>query len=694
MSKTEIKLEFIGLAGVNSFVGNTSSSRLVMDVASHFPAHLPLLNPDEKLIKTGIEYELGKYINDVKADHDYVVKAIVPRYREYGVDQVPTYTILAEYEENDQFYLDCLDVDTYKTSHTFFGYDLTPTDDLLNLTYNSTLTRGTILSKTDSYGNEGAYKYGVNVNVAFMSHPSVAEDGFVVSESFIERTKFRSITKRVINITKDTIPINLYGDKENFAFIPNIGDRVREDGLLCALRERNDWFTISDLDNNNISEVDVTFDNLTYVSPNSKVIDVQIVRGNYNKQEFTPKLTKQLDTYAEMLVNYYRNIIQKYEQILAEKKTMYGTSDVLRLTPRLHRFITDCYIKANIAVSGKNKLCFRKLLIDQYRVEVTTSSEISLNLGYKLTDLHAAKGVICRILPDKDMPVDKHGNRADIITDSTSIISRMNLGRAYESYLGAVSRDNRNNLINYFAHKYNANFLGSITGKDVEYIYKYLRGLYNLINPDMVEYIDTLTQEQIFKHFKEIVEDNLYIYYPPDNEYNITDVIDNIEHSVYKPLNDKVSYRDELGNIVETNEDIRIGQLYIMVLEKIANTYSAVSSSKVNNFGFPVKGTNFDKHKYPHSLTPTKTLGETETRILTSFMPPEGIADLFDITLNPIAHKFLIKSILESNIAFNTSFNIDREVVPYGNTKSLSILQHIFTASGFEYIYTPEDSQS
>lgn len=302
--------------------------------------------------------------------------------------------------------------------------------------------------------------------------------------------------------------------------------------------------------------------------------------------------------------------------------------------------------------------------------------------------------MICRILPDKDMPIDKYGNRADIITDSTSIISRMNLGRAYESYLGAVSRDNRSNLINYFAHKYNTNFLGSITGKDIEYIQKYLRGLYSLINPDMVEYLDSLNKEQVFLHFTEIVKDNLYIYYPPDNEYNIIDVIDNIEHSEYKPINDTVTYRDELGNIVETKEKIRIGQLYIMVLEKIANTYSAVSSSKVNNFGFPVKGTNFDKYKYPHSLTPTKTLGETETRILTSFMPPEGIADLFDITLNPIAHKFLIKNILESNKAFNTSFNIDREVVPYGNTKSLAILQHIFMAAGFNFTYTPEDTQS
>ena len=78
MAKTEIKAEFIGTAAINSFIANTSSPRAVMDF-SHFSAHLPLLTPDEKVVKSGIEYELGKYINDVRSDHDYVIKAIIPR---------------------------------------------------------------------------------------------------------------------------------------------------------------------------------------------------------------------------------------------------------------------------------------------------------------------------------------------------------------------------------------------------------------------------------------------------------------------------------------------------------------------------------------------------------------------------------------------------------------------------------------
>lgn len=686
MSKSELKMEFLGTSAINPFILNTSSPRAVMDF-NHVSQHLPILTPDETPIKTGIEYELGKYINDVRTDHDCVVKGIIPKYREYGIAEPPVYTVFIEYEENNQLFIDYIDVETYRTTHTFFGYKLKLTEEFMNIDYNTPISKDTILATTDSYGDEGDYRYGLNANVAFMSHPSVAEDGFVVSESFLNRAKFPSIVKRVINITKDSIPINLYGNKDIFKFIPNIGEKVREDGLLCVLRPRNDWFSISDMNNTNISEPDSQFDNPIYVNPNSTVVDISVIRGNYHKPEFSSKLTEQLDSYAEMLINYYRNIVNKYEQILQEKKMLFGSVDNIRLSPKLSRFIADAMIKVNMATSGKNKLSYRKLPIDQYRIEITTISIIRPNIGNKLSDIHAAKGVICRWLPDHMMPVDELGNRVDVITDSMSTISRMNLGRAYQAYLGATSRDERRKLINLFSSKYGIDFLNKINQEDLDYIRNYLHGLYSLINPKMKEFIESINNDELYVHFKRIVEHILSIYYPPDNEYNITDVISNIESSIYKPHVGKLTFTDELGNKVTTKEDIRVGQLYFMVLEKIANDYSGVSSAKVNNFGFPVKGTNLDKFKYPHSLTPTKTGGETEFRILESFADPELTAEIIDVTLNPISHKLLIKHILESDIPFDTNFDIDRTEVEYGNTKSLAILKHIFNAAGFDFVH-------
>ena len=289
------------------------------------------------------------------------------------------------------------------------------------------------------------------------------------------------------------------------------------------------------------------------------------------------------------------------------------------------------------------------------------------------------------------MPVDELGNRAEVITDSMSTISRMNLGRSYQSYMGALSRDNRIRLFNHFANKYGPyEILNKVTNEDLDYFRTYMQGIYSHINSEMVEFLSSLSELELHEHMREVLHEAMYLYYPPDNENCITDVISNFEKSPYKPHLGKVSYVDELGNRVTTTEDVRIGQMYFLVLEKIGGSYSAVSSSKVNNFGFPVKGTNLDKHKYPHSLTPTTTLGETEVRILTSFASPEMIADMIDITLNPISHKLLIKNTLENNKAYDTKFDIDRNIVEYGNTKSLAILHHLFNAAGFDFDYEDE----
>lgn len=286
------------------------------------------------------------------------------------------------------------------------------------------------------------------------------------------------------------------------------------------------------------------------------------------------------------------------------------------------------------------------------------------------------------------MPVDENGVRVDVITDSMSTISRMNLGRSYQSMLCAAARDNQQRLNNYFYNKYGDNYLNQLNSSDLDYVRTYLSEFFSIINPDMAEFVLSLNEPDLLQYTLKCLTDHIKLWYPTDNKINITDVIRKLDESPYRPHLGKVSYVDEYGKRVTTKDDIRVGQLYFMVLEKVANTYSGVSSAKVNNFGFPVKGTNLDKYRYPHSLTPTKTLGETEIRILLSFMSPEAVADLMDLTGNLISHKLLIKHILESDKAFDTDFDIDRNTVTYGNTKSLMILKHIFNACGFDVTKT------
>jgi len=385
--RTEIRHEFLGASADNSFIANVSSPRGVMH-SSHFAGHLSLLNPESRMIVSGIEYELGKTINDVRVDNDCIVKGVLPMYQGAGKES-PTTLVFVEFMRDDQLFLDYIEVPVYRSQHNYFGYQLTQTEIMADLSYNAPLSKGEILAKTNSYGREGDYMAGLNAQTIFMSHPSVAEDGVVISQSFARRAASESYLKRVINITRNTIPLNINGRDGVYRFLPDIGEKVREDGLLCATRDRNDWFSVSDMNDINLSEEDPTFDSLTYVNPHSEVVSITVLKGNNGKTEFSPHITAQLDHYAAMLINYYQQVLRIYENIMAEKKSMYGSVAGVRMTPRLSRFMTDCAIKVEMSVNPRNKMSYRKVPIDQYRIEIITKSMVVPNLGHKLSDYHA-----------------------------------------------------------------------------------------------------------------------------------------------------------------------------------------------------------------------------------------------------------------------------------------------------------------
>lgn len=674
--KSEIKLEFVGASGNNPFIANVSSPRAVMD-SNHMAQTLSLLTPNENIVKVGIEYELGKYINDKKTRYDSVVKAVIEKYpfqKKYN----PTYAVFLEYEKDGYLHLDLEIINNHEATHGVFGYETRPTKELMEAGYNGAIPADTNLTRTRTLSDNGSYMYGRAANVVFMSHPSVAEDGIVISKSFAEKCSFLSVTSRTINIDKSKIPLNLYGDEDTYKCIPDIGQRVRPDGLLNAYREHNEWFSVSDMLDKNLREFDPVFDIATYVGTDSEIVDIEVLSCGSDRTGIPPKLVEQLDRYSDALIGYYDRVVKAYKQITSERRRMMTNFEDYKITPRLARFITDAMILVEADDKGRIKLNHKKTPINGYRIDIKTKEKMSLNMGYKLTSVNADKGVVCAILDDEDMPIDENGNRAEVIMDDTSTISRMNLGRVYESYLGATARDNRQRIVNLLGGK-------EPTDKQVKEIGEYLRGMYGLINPDMVRYLDGLTLKGLKGHISDIVHDNMYLYYRTDNEINIVDVIDGLKNSPYRPHKGKLTYRSNTGEMVTTEEDMLMGVMYIMVLDKVPITYSAVNTSRVNNFGFPVKSSNqVDRYRTPHPISPTKNLSETEVRILLAFASPEMLIEMMDYNLNLTTLKQIYSKMLNDDAPFRNDFEIDRRYNDYGQYKSLSILRHMFLGYGFD----------
>ena len=61
-------------------------------------------------------------------------------------------------------------------------------------------------------------------------------------------------------------------------------------------------------------------------------------------------------------------------------------------------------------------------------------------VGDKLAGRHGNKGVVSRIVPVEDMPYLEDGTPIDVIISPLSVISRMNLGQLFETYIGMAAQ--------------------------------------------------------------------------------------------------------------------------------------------------------------------------------------------------------------------------------------------------------------
>ncbi len=69
-------------------------------------------------------------------------------------------------------------------------------------------------------------------------------------------------------------------------------------------------------------------------------------------------------------------------------------------------------------------------------VKVYIAIKRKLQVGDKMAGRHGNKGVVCRILPEEDMPYLQDGRPVDIVLNPLGVPSRMNVGQILETHLG------------------------------------------------------------------------------------------------------------------------------------------------------------------------------------------------------------------------------------------------------------------
>lgn len=420
----EVTEELVGIHAANPFTPNNSSSRSVM--YSNMLSQSVTPNDGagtENIIQSGLDSQFGDNTFSKKFENDSIILGVVKRYSGVDVNTCSdTVALTVFFEDLESNEVDYIDVPDYFTLHQYFGFKYKWNRDLIdNMTIDTFVPAGTVIADSPAVKANKGYAYGRNTNIAYLSLPEISEDGVIVSESYAKNFNFSIFETRTIEFGESSFPLNLYGDEDNYKPFPDIGEKVKDDGLLMAVREYDDLNTMALTSKNDVKEFDPMFDMCSYVKKGTGVV-VDIVA--YMSPKFKKNIYTNTDNgvmkYVNGLTKYYSDIVDLYEKL---ESSHYAKSKNynMGISNKLQRLMVDAYMKSN-RISKNTKLVHKRSKLDIFRIEITVQIDMQLNPAFKLSTLAASKGVIVEIRPDEEMPYNPvTGARADMVMDPTSI---------------------------------------------------------------------------------------------------------------------------------------------------------------------------------------------------------------------------------------------------------------------------------
>ncbi len=670
-SDLKMRPEFIGLQGLlNPYVQYCSAQRAMM-FASNLSQALVIDGCEPPFITTGYEPIVGKYEFDGSArDQDAMILAIIPKFKmtQWNCDSttIPTHTVI--YVGQDDNKIHCVDVCNYNMLHNGFGYMITPLN-MHNLTVNNYIPKDMKFMTSPNHDGE-YYSMGLNANVVYLSEWGVTEDAFIISESLAKKGENTAICQLKLNIGEDDVPLNLYGDDSFYKAFPDIGETVRDDGVLVALRGRNKTTFVSDMTNEALQNIEYLHDKEHKAVPGATVLDVDVyvnfdaLRNLRGKESVYSQFMK----YREQHGYYWQAVIDVWEKVKEEG---------YELGSEFNTLVTRC-----IGMLAPRKYVGRRLqLIDKREpvefisVVITYGYKRGITLGSKLTDRSGGKGVLSAIWPDKNMPVDDFGNRADIIITPASVINRMNPSQLYEQFFNRCSVEVIKTMKQMNDWR-----------KEYEYVMQYLadyRMAYAMkvkslmkSDSDKMSFVEACKNEGIFlvggftTNFTE--------------EYIISMA------EKYGVKTSPINYIavDKAGNEqhVRTISKTIIGSKYMMLLGKIPSSMiHSVELAYVSQFETPIKPTNkYVKSQSSIGQTPQR-FGEDEICMLNMSLFGDVVARLMCTSsaaaelIKQEAHELLTcdKPSQISFFPFTTQEAINRN-------KNISIFSHLMGEIGYD----------
>ena len=646
-SSTEIQ----GVAGDDVPLKNTMSASRGSMVGGHKKSAAPLDSPDYPLHFTGQGREYAKYVfnhvvgnngtvisyHDVSGKrHPAIIKRTADRLSGDTISQVIFYQRMSS--EGGRPYIDAMEIESFTRHDNVFSSKLTPTEKLESLDVGSVLTKDEELTRVPSQvGKE--FCDGVNLLTTTMSHPDIIEDSYLISDRAAEKMHAYGLKRFFISLRDNEYLLNTYGTAENPKYYPSIGEAVRDDGLVAAVRKHDPVFAALDMSIADTMEHSTYYDSCYHVDADpkhvnnredpktgSRVVDIRVWRneasisqdrdGERNKIRSTDENIRILDESAKGLKHYYSQIVQFY---LYHLKSSYGKID---FSPEATRII--CEAMASEAHNFRRE--FEKIRtgkdtpitaveriyqyspISHYSLEIIVRYPIPVTVSSKMTDLSGTKGIVGAVRPLHEMPRDPvTGEYIDVVRSSNAVMRRSTYAGLYHIYWDSASlklRDELNELREYDVH--------AAFDRFCDYLSKY-----NERWADVIRMSHT-TEDKIQDLFKDIDEVGVRIHLPHELDDTPVDITKRIRED-YKPRKTQLEITNYMGERELTKEKFYYGNVYTLRLDKTGREFSSTSSMRTNYLGMISVSLPNTRDSRPVNDKPIKYGGESEHRLLTAY---------------------------------------------------------------------------
>jgi hypothetical protein len=636
---------------------------------------MPLLNPEPTLVETGMSAITA----------DYTFKTTIPATGIVLLKQVKSdyeTTIVISGSDGKLYNVD---VNTFVKTHEKYGFPMIYTDYFLNLTIGDSVVEGTLLSYSPQ--NETGLETNTANLVGLAGYfNQTSEDSIVVSRSATKKLETITYHERILDIKKDDLLINLYGDADNYQPIPLVGQYIREDLALIGKRSMsNIMLAPALLSNDSLMEYDEAFDTIKYgPDKHCKVLSVEVINTEGNQPNRFPFTVQKLYEISETQKNEHQQFINTY----------------------VNNGFRPCSPKMTLDLAYSNSILNVKRLkykiakLNNLRVKIVLEERIIPDIKSKLSGKYGNKGIICDVVEDHLMPITEDGIRVDYIYEAGSVLNRNNSPVTTIGGLGMQCK-----LLHYRIKKMyglekdeyiNFNDFVNVSDDVHNSVCELMLKFYELALSPLYETYKISFQNNIERNdilFDTVINGFRTILPGPHMSGIIP--MERLKDSEFKLPKVKIkNMLTESGQNVTFKDEMSLTVQAILVQNKLGDRIMATNTPFENHYELPTSLGSSDRDNRQLNYSAIKLVGNTEKRTLEAHVETEALAEFVEMGKDPLVRNYAYGTLLRQD-TFPIKA-VDRKLIKFNNDPFTRMFESVtqcmgFLPESFESGYEEED---